>query len=91
VLRDGQLILHLERGGRSLLTWPPFDDDEVASKAIETLRALMVDGRLHRLQLERVDGSPVDGSPMRERLERLGFRSSYRGLVLPRPSAPGRA
>jgi ATP-dependent Lhr-like helicase len=82
VLHDGQLVVHLERGGRSLLTWPPFDDDEVAGRTIEALRSLTADGRLHRLQLERVDGREVAASPRRARLEALGFRASYRGLVL---------
>lgn len=90
VLQDGHLVLHLERGGRSLLTWPPFDSDEVAGRAIEALRSLTVDGRMHRLQLERVDGRAVAASPHRTRLEALGFRASYRGLVLaPQRSAVG--
>jgi ATP-dependent Lhr-like helicase len=82
VLQDGRLVLHLERGGRSLLTWPPFDDDAVAGRAIEALRSLTADSRLHRLQVERVDGQEVVASPHRARLEGLGFRGSYRGLVL---------
>jgi ATP-dependent Lhr-like helicase len=82
VLQDGRLVLHLERGGRSLLTWPPFDDDAVAGRAIEALRSLTADSRLHWLQVERVDGQEVVASPHRARLEGLGFRGSYRGLVL---------
>jgi ATP-dependent Lhr-like helicase len=82
VLCDGELALYLERGGRSLLTFAPFDEDELASAAIEALVSLLRDDRLRRLQIERIDGLPSDSSPHRARLEALGFRRGYRGLVL---------
>jgi ATP-dependent Lhr-like helicase len=82
VLHDGELALYLERGGRSLLTFAPFDDDDVASAGIEALRTLLADDRLRRLQIERIDGLPIESSPHRQRLEALGFRRGYRGLVL---------
>jgi ATP-dependent Lhr-like helicase len=82
VLHDGDLALVLERGGRSLLSYSPFDDDAVAAACIEALRSLQVDGRVRRLQIERLDGLAVGASPHRERLVALGFRPSYRGLVL---------
>jgi ATP-dependent Lhr-like helicase len=91
VLTEGQLALFVERGGRGLLTFQPFEDDEIAAAVVETLRALGSDGRLERLQVERVDGAPIGVSPQRERLERLGFRASYRGLVLPRTRLTGRS
>ena len=37
VLLDGELALYLERGGRSLLTFAPFDDDAVAALALAAL------------------------------------------------------
>ena len=82
ILHDGDLALVLERGGRSLLTYPPFDDDAVADLCIEALRSLQVDGRVRRMQIERLDGLAMATSPQRERLVALGFRPSYRGLVL---------
>jgi ATP-dependent Lhr-like helicase len=82
VLHDGELALYLERGGRSLLTFAPFDDDDVASAAIEALRYLLADDQRRRLQVERVDGLPIDASPHLPRLEALGLRRGYRGLVL---------
>jgi ATP-dependent Lhr-like helicase len=84
-LHEGELVLSLERGGRSLVTYGPFDDEEVAAAAIEALAGLLRDGRLRRLQVERIDGLTVEASPLRARLEDLGFRRGYRGLVL----APG--
>ena len=82
VMHDGELVLYLERGGRSLLTFAAFDDGNIASLAVGALRRLLADGRLKRLQLERVDGSPVAESPLRDRMDALGFRAAYRGLVL---------
>ena len=82
ILHDGELVLFLERGGRSLLTFVPFDDDAVAGVAVEALRTLVSDRRIRRLQIERIDGHAADTSPLRGRLDGLGFRTSYRGLVL---------
>jgi ATP-dependent Lhr-like helicase len=82
VLHDGELVVYIERGGRSLLTFAAFDDDEVASAAIEALGGLLGDDRLRRLEIERIDGLPIASSPHGPRLEALGFRRGYRGLVL---------
>ena len=82
VIADGELVLYLERGGRSLQTFAPFDDDVVAAQAIATLRGLFDDGRVRRLQIERVDGISVARSGQLERLDQLGFKPAYRGIVL---------
>jgi len=82
VLHDGELALYLERGGRSLQTFAPFDDPSVAEASIGALRGLLGDGRLKRLQLERLDGEAIAESPLRERLGALGFRQAYKGYVL---------
>jgi ATP-dependent helicase Lhr and Lhr-like helicase len=87
VLRDGVPLIHLERGGRSMLTFPAFADEGAAASALAALRALVEDGRLRRLELDRVDGEPVAASAHRERLVAAGFRPGYRGLVL--AGAPG--
>jgi len=79
---DGDLVLYLERGGRSLLTFAPFDDDEAAELALVALAGLTRDGRARRLQVERIDDVAVATSPHRTRLEAHGFRPGYRGLVL---------
>jgi ATP-dependent Lhr-like helicase len=82
VLHEGELVLYLERGGRGLLTYPSFDDEAVATAALGALGGLVRDGRLRQLQLERVDGLAVGDSPRRAPLLHMGFRPSYRGLVL---------
>jgi ATP-dependent Lhr-like helicase len=79
---DGDLVLFLERGGRSLLTFPPFDDGEIAELALDALSDLTRDGRVRRLQVERIDDIAVATSPHRAQLEAHGFRPGYRGLVL---------
>jgi ATP-dependent Lhr-like helicase len=82
VLHDGELVLYMERGARSLLTFAPFDDDGVAAAATDALRTLLADGRLKRLQIERIDGGDVSASRHRQRLVELGFRPGYRGYHL---------
>jgi ATP-dependent Lhr-like helicase len=82
VLHDGELALYLERGGKSVQTFGPFDDASVAGAVVEALSRLVADGRLKRLQLERVDGLAVTESPHRVRLSELGFRPAYKGYVL---------
>ncbi len=90
VLHEGELVLYLERGGHGLLTYPPFDDEAIAAAALEALGRLILDGRLRQIQLERIDGVAVAASPLRARLDRVGFRPSYRGLVLAAPRTDGR-
>jgi ATP-dependent Lhr-like helicase len=82
VLHDGDLVLYLERGGKSIMTFARFDDERVSRLAVDALRSLVADGRLKRLQLERVDGVAIADSPQRDRLMALGFRQAYRGYIL---------
>jgi ATP-dependent Lhr-like helicase len=92
VLVDGLPVLYLERGGRSLLTFPAAEDAEVAGMALAALPALVASGasgpsgasrgRSRELVLARVDGEPVATSPWREVLLGAGFAAGYRGLVL---------
>jgi ATP-dependent Lhr-like helicase len=82
VLVDGDAVLYLERGGRSLLTFPAFADPEVAARALRGLGALVADGRFRELVVTKVDGRPVAESPARETLIAGGFGTGYRGLVV---------
>jgi ATP-dependent Lhr-like helicase len=82
VLHDGEPVLYLERGGRSLQTLPAFDEPERAAAALEALGELVSTGRLRALQLERVDGLPVAESRARDLLADAGYRRGYRGWVL---------
>ncbi|HEV2256471.1 MAG TPA: ATP-dependent helicase [Streptosporangiaceae bacterium] len=84
VLVDGSLVLYVERGGRTLLSWT--DDPEVLGPGATALAASVRDGALGRLSVERADGltvgSGVHGSPLAQALEAAGFRPTPRGLRL---------
>jgi len=89
VLRDGEPVLYVDRGGRSLQTLPAFTSSlDAAPSALAALRALVADGRFRALQLERVDGVPVGESTHRELLAGAGFRPGYRGYVMRAMDAP---
>jgi ATP-dependent Lhr-like helicase len=74
VLVDGAASLYLERGGRGLVALRPLDGTWEAA-AIGALGALVEDGRLRRLAVERYD----DG--LAPALREAGFVPSPKGLV----------
>jgi len=84
VLVDGSLVLYVERGGRTLLSWT--DDPELLGPSATALAASVRDGALGRLSVERADGltvgSGIHGSPLAQALEAAGFRPTPRGLRL---------
>ena len=82
VLIDGEAVVYLERGGKSLQTLPAFADVAIAAQALTALRQLVADGRFRSVQIERVDGVPVGESPHAERLATAGFQRAYRGWLL---------
>ncbi len=80
VLVDGSLVLYVERGGRTLLTWA--DDTAVLQPAVDALSLAVRDGLLGRLTVERADGAGVLHSPLGVALEEAGFHATPRGLRL---------
>jgi ATP-dependent Lhr-like helicase len=77
VLVDGELAVHLERGGHSLAT---FGLDGWAT----ALRDLVDRGRYRSLEIRKVDGVPVRDEAVRhvaDDLRAAGFVEGYRGLV----------
>jgi ATP-dependent Lhr-like helicase len=80
VLADGALILYVERGGRTLLSWT--DDLAVLEPCAAALAAAVRAGALGRLTVERADGAGVHDSPLAVALEAAGFRPTPRGLRL---------
>jgi ATP-dependent Lhr-like helicase len=86
VLVDGVCVAYIERGGRSLLTFadgtegdPPTSDPYVW---VDALVEAHKEGRLGRLQLERIDDEPARTSPHAPRLRAAGFADGYKGLTL---------
>ena len=81
VLVDGHLVLYVERGGRTLLSWG--DDATALDAAAAALAGAVHDGWLGRLTVERADGDPaLEGSPLSDALQANGFRATPRGLRL---------
>jgi ATP-dependent helicase Lhr and Lhr-like helicase len=82
VLVEGEPVIYLGSGGKSVETLPAFGDEGKAALALNSLRQLLADGRLRTLQIERVDGVSVNDSPHAAALAEAGFRRSYRGWLL---------
>ncbi|KGN42093.1 ATP-dependent helicase [Knoellia aerolata] len=84
VLVDGELVLYVERGGKTLLSWT---DDGVSLQAAADALALAVrEGALGRLTVEKADGGALLGSghPLVDALAQAGFHATPRGLRLRR-------
>ncbi|NUS07688.1 MAG: ATP-dependent helicase [Nonomuraea sp.] len=79
VLVDGHLILYVERGGKTLLS---FADDERLQPAVDALALAVRDGALGKLTVERADGTSIVESPLAAALEAAGFHPTPRGLRL---------
>ena len=94
VIRDGDPVVYLERGGRTLQTLPAFDQPGIAEEALAAVAELAARGRLRSLRIERVDAEPVASSPHAARLAAAGFRPGYRGYsplrTAPFAQAPSR-
>ncbi|SNS10699.1 ATP dependent helicase, Lhr family [Actinomadura meyerae] len=80
VLVEGRLVLYVERGGRTLLTWD--DDPDVLRPAVDALALAVREGALGRLTVERADGESINDSPLAAALESAGFHPTPRGLRL---------
>jgi ATP-dependent helicase Lhr and Lhr-like helicase len=80
VLSGGELVLYVERGGKTLLSWT--SDLKVLEPAAAALAAAVRAGALGKFTVERADGAEVYDSPLAEALESAGFRPTPRGLRL---------
>jgi ATP-dependent helicase Lhr and Lhr-like helicase len=80
VLVDGECVLYVERGGKTLLSFT-----EGPQRLAEAAAALAVSakaGALGKLHVESADGDPIAKAPPGQALERAGFLPSPRGLRL---------
>ena len=84
VLVDGELVLYVERGGKTMLCWS--DDPEPLQAAADALALAVREGALGRLTVEKADGASVLGSdhPLVRALSQAGFHLTPRGLRLRR-------
>jgi ATP-dependent Lhr-like helicase len=84
VLVDGELVLYVERGGKTLLSWT--NDDLRLQSAADALALAVREGALGRLTVEKADGDRVlsSGHPLAKALSAAGFHATPRGLRLRR-------
>jgi ATP-dependent helicase Lhr and Lhr-like helicase len=80
LLRDGDPLLYVERGGRGIVRLVELSEEDLAA-SIEALVEAAREGVLPKLGLERVDGEPVIGSGLEETLIAAGFARQPRRLV----------
>ncbi|GAA2473525.1 DEAD/DEAH box helicase [Winogradskya humida] len=80
VLVGGDIILYVERGGRTLLSFT--DTPESLIAAGQALASAVKSGALGPMSVERADGESVHASPLRDALTTAGFRTTPRGLRL---------
>ncbi|WP_433394035.1 ATP-dependent helicase [Micromonospora sp. KLBMP9576] len=76
----GQLVLYVERGGRTILSFT--DDADMLAAAGKALADAVHSGALGAMSVERADGEAVRSSPLRDALTAAGFRATPRGLRL---------
>ena len=75
VIEDGVPLVFVERGGKSLLSFPAAAERHAWATA---LRGVIDDGRA-RIEITKIDGDPAGESPLKEALEAAGFNRSYKG------------
>jgi ATP-dependent helicase Lhr and Lhr-like helicase len=80
LLRDGEPLVYVERGGRGILRLAKLEGEELIA-AIAALADAAREGVLPKLGLERLDGESVIGSGLEEALIAAGFSRQPRKLV----------
>ncbi|SCL48594.1 ATP-dependent helicase [Micromonospora peucetia] len=76
----GDLVLYVERGGRTILSFT--DDADLLAAAGKALADAVHSGALGAMSVERADGEAVRSSPLGDALTAAGFRATPRGLRL---------
>ena len=80
VLVSGAVVLYVERGGRSLLSFT--GEEQPLRDAAGGLARAVREGWLEELAVQRTDGAGAWGSRMAEILTEAGFRPTPKGLRL---------
>nr|WP_245381250.1 ATP-dependent helicase [Kibdelosporangium banguiense] len=80
VLVDGEPVLYVERGGRSLLSFT--EDDQTLRAAASSLSQAVREGWLGQLAVQRADGEGALTSHLATILRDSGFRATPKGLRL---------
>jgi ATP-dependent Lhr-like helicase len=77
VLADGEPVAFVERGGRSIWTFPGAAEHRWPA----ALARRIEDGRARSHEVQAVDGEPVRTSPWADAFRAAGYADGYRGLV----------
>jgi ATP-dependent Lhr-like helicase len=81
VLVDGELVLYVERGGKTLLSWT--EDEQTLKEAATALSGAVSAGALGRMIVQKADGASVhESTPLSAALQAAGFSATPRGLRL---------
>ncbi len=81
VLVDGELVLYVERGGKTLLSWT--EDEQTLKEAATALSGAVGAGALGRMIVQKADGASVhEATPLSAALQAAGFSATPRGLRL---------
>ncbi len=80
LLRDGEAVVYVERGGRGIRRLVELGQVELAA-AMSALAEAVVSGTLPKLGIEKLDGEPVIGSGHEETLIAAGFSRGPRKLT----------
>ena len=78
VMIDGELVLYVERGGKTLLTYT--DDAETLLLAAAALVDIIRRGAAEKLAVEKANGIDVLDTPVATALLAAGFYSTPKGL-----------
>ncbi len=78
VLVSGELVLYVERGGRTLLCFS--EDPDVLGPTARALAWALRTARVEKMSLEKVNGLPVPGTALAAALLEAGFYSSPSGM-----------
>ena len=89
ILVDGEPVLFVDKGGRSVVTLAGWSEPERAERAVHALEEAR-GGRFKTLHIDRIDGAAAPSSPHAEVFRRAGYAEDYKGLVL-EPAGPGAA
>ena len=87
VIVNGFLVAFIERGGKSITTYPTTSTDDAHASAltdvwiIALVQAVMC-GRVGALQIQTINGAPVRESAIADALRKHGFADGYKGLTL---------
>ncbi|WP_067178588.1 Lhr family helicase [Microtetraspora niveoalba] len=83
VLVEGRLVLYVERGGKTLLSFGADgggDNGDELQAAVDALALAVREGALGKLTVERADGTVITDSPLAAALEAAGFHPTPKGL-----------